>query len=103
MNLAPLLSLTLLAQAPVPVPKAQGAQVLASLPVAVHGRLGKIEEIDQYRFRAAKTGPITCGLFARRLGANFNGVLQVRDARDRVIADAADTEGADLAVTFAAK
>lgn len=77
-------------------------QRLPNLPVAVHGRLGKIEEMDRYRFRAAHTGPITCELFARRLGANLNGVLEVRDANNRVLVDAADTEGNDLAVTFAA-
>ncbi len=78
-------------------------QLLASLPVAVHGRLGKIEEVDRYRFRAPKTGPITCELFARRLGVNLHGILEVRDAANRLIADAADTEGMDLSVTFAAK
>ena len=83
--------------------KAKGPQALASLPIAVHGRLGKIEEVDRYRFRAPKTGPITCELFARRLGANFNGILEVRDAQNRVVADAADTEGTDNALTFAAQ
>jgi hypothetical protein len=83
--------------------KAKGPQRLTSLPTAVHGRLWKIEEIDRYRFRAAKTGLITCELFARRLGANIHGVLEVRDGSDRVIVDAADTEGLDPAVTFAAK
>src|SRR5207249_5557494 len=83
--------------------KGKGPQVLATLPVAVHGRLWKIEEIDRYRFRAPKAGPITCELFARRLGANLHGILEVRDADNRLVADAADTEGMDLAVTFAAQ
>ena len=78
-------------------------QLLPSLPVAVHGRLSKIEEVDRYRLRSPHTGPITCELFARRLGADFNGMLEVRDASGRLIADVADTEGNDLAVTFAAK
>ena len=83
--------------------KAREPQQLSSLPVTVNGRLWKIEEIDRYRFRAAKSGPVTCDLFARRLGANFNGVLEVRDATDRLIADVADTEGVDPVLTFAAK
>ncbi|MBI1915827.1 MAG: PPC domain-containing protein [Planctomycetes bacterium] len=83
--------------------KPREPQRLASLPVTLNGRLGKIEEVDRYRFRAPRTGPITCELFARRLGANLNGVLEVRDANDRVLADAADTEGTDLAVTFAVR
>jgi len=83
--------------------KAREPQRLASLPVTINGRLWKIEEIDRYRVRAPKAGLITCELFARRLGANLNGVLEVRDANDRVLADAADTEGNDFAVTFAAR
>lgn len=78
-------------------------QPLASLPVAVHGRLGKVEEIDRYRFRAALAGPITCDLFTRRLGANIHAVLEVRDSASRLVADVADTEGIDPALTFAAK
>src|SRR5205823_3443815 len=75
--------------------KAREPQRLSSLPVTVNGRLWKIEEIDRYRFRAARTGPVACELFARRLGANLNGVLEVRDAADRLVADVADTEGMD--------
>jgi hypothetical protein len=82
---------------------AEKVQLLASLPVAVQGRLWKIEEVDRYRLRAPRTGPITCELFARRLGANFNGILEVRDSANRLVVDAADTEGMDLAVTFAAR
>ena len=83
--------------------KAKGPQRLPGLPITVNGRLWKIEEVDRYRFRAPRTGPITCELFARRLGANFHGVLEVRDARDQVVADVADTEGMDLALTFTAR
>jgi len=77
-------------------------QELPELPCAVNGRIIKLEDVDRYRFRAERTGPVTCELFARRLGANFNGVLEVRDAAGRLLADAADTAGRDLALTFAA-
>jgi hypothetical protein len=40
---------------------------------------------------------------ARRLGANFNAVLEVRDDSGNMIVDAADTVGRDLTLTFAAK
>jgi hypothetical protein len=82
--------------------KASGPQLLPSLPVAVHGRLWKIEEVDRYRFKPAKAGPITCELFARRIGANFHGILEVRDSANRLVTDASDTEGMDLALTFVA-
>src|SRR5262245_23659163 len=79
--------------------KAREPQRLATLPVVVNGRLWKIEEVDRYRFRAAKSGPITCDLFARRLGANCNGVLEVRDASNRLVDEVYDTEGMDAALT----
>lgn len=78
-------------------------QLLPSLPVTVSGRVAKIEEVDRYRFIAPKTGPVTCDLMARRLGSNFHGVLEVRDAAGQVLADVADTEGLDPALTFAAQ
>jgi hypothetical protein len=80
------------------------AQLLTSLPMTVSGRLMKIEEVDRYRFVAPpKDGPITCDLMARRLGAKFLGVLEVRDRDGRVVADAAGTNGMDPSLTFAAK
>jgi hypothetical protein len=78
-------------------------QSLHALPVGVSGRLEKIAEVDRYQIRGKQDGPITIELFARRHGANFNGVLEVRNARGQLIVDAADTEGLDTALTFAAK
>lgn len=75
-------------------------QNLPPLPVTVNGRLAKIEEVDRYRFTVAKDGPVTLDVFARRLGVNMNAALAVRDARGQVVADAVDTDGQDLAVTF---
>lgn len=79
-----------------------GPKALAELPVTVSGRISKIEEVDDYRFVAPQTGPITCDLAARRLGANFHGVIEVRDAQGKLVADAVDSEGEDVALTFAA-
>jgi len=78
-------------------------QVLPALPVTVSGRLMKIEEVDRYRFVAPHDGPVTCDLMARRLGAKFLGVLEVRDAEGRVVADVTGTAGGDPSLTFAAK
>ena len=77
-------------------------QKLPALPVAVHGRLSKVEEVDRYRFTVAKDGPVTCEVFARRLGVYMNAAVSIRDARGQFIADAVDTDGKDLAITFAA-
>lgn len=73
-----------------------------TLPVTVNGRLRRIEEVDRYTFTAAKSELVTADLFARRLGNDFNGVLEVTADGKRVI-EAVDTEGTDPAVTFAAE
>ncbi|MBA4063439.1 MAG: hypothetical protein C0501_06945 [Isosphaera sp.] len=80
----------------------KGPQKLPALPVVVNGRLSRIEEVDRYRFSVPKDGPVTCAVTARRLGANLNAHLTVRDPAGRVVADAVDTAGRDLAVTFRA-
>jgi hypothetical protein len=86
----------------VKVERRKTPQVLANLPVTVSGRIGKIEDVDRYRFTTPKAGPVTCDLMARRLGADFHGVLEVRDKDGKLIADIADSEGRDVALTFAA-
>lgn len=78
-------------------------QTLAALPVTVSGRLFKNEEIDRYRFVAAREGPITCELTARRLGAKFQGVLSVHDGKGNLIKDALGSNGGDPALTFHAR
>lgn len=77
-------------------------QRLASLPVVINGRLSRVEEVDRYRFTATKDGPITVEVFARRLGSNLNAAVAIRDPQGRVVADAVDTDGQDLALTFLA-
>ncbi len=84
-------------------PHRREPQALPALPLTVNGRVSRISEVDRYRFSVPKSGPVTCALFARRLGSDFNGVLEVRDSRGRVVADAADTEGRDESLTFAAQ
>lgn len=79
------------------------AQELPALPVTVNGRLRRIEEVDRYRFKAAKSGPITCELTARQLGSDFHALIEVRDDAGKFVADVADTEGRDAALTFAAE
>ncbi len=83
-------------------PPADAPQKLPALPVTVNGRLSRLEEVDRYRFTAPADGPVTCEVFARRLGVNLNAAVTVRDARGVVVLDAVDTDGDDLAVTFRA-
>jgi len=75
------------------------SQPLAKLPVTVNGRLSKIAEVDRYTVTAATDGCLTVELYARRLGANFNGTLKIRDADGKLLADLIDTEGTDCVAT----
>ncbi|MFN0052252.1 MAG: PPC domain-containing protein [Planctomycetales bacterium] len=81
----------------------QGAQSLPPLPVTVSGQIRRIEEIDRYEFSVPKPGPVTIELVARQLGSPLHGMLQVRQPDGKVLVDAADTEGGDFTVTFAAQ
>lgn len=78
-------------------------QLIQQLPIGVSGRLERIAEVDQYLIETDRDGPITLELFARRLGADFNAHIEVHDLSGRLIADVADTEGVDAALTFVAK
>ena len=80
----------------------KAVQLLPALPVTVSGRLAKVEEVDRYRFAVPKDGPVTCEVVARRLGVGMNAAVTVRDPAGRVVADAVDSDGNDLAFTFRA-
>jgi len=82
---------------------AKEPQKLAALPATVCGRLIKIEEADRYQFRVPKAGLVTIDLSARRLGANFLAVVEVRDTAGKLVADAVDSEGRDTNLTFFAR
>ena len=79
------------------------SQPLSTLPVTVSGRIRKIEEVDRYRFTAAKSGPVTCEIVARQVGSPLNAAIEIHDSVGRKIASVVDTAGNDTAVTFAAQ
>ena len=77
-------------------------QEVSAVPVTISGRIQNIEEVDRYRFHAENTGTITCRVAAQAIGSPLNAVVEVRDGDGRLIADAADTSGRDVLLTFAA-
>ncbi len=77
-------------------------QVIPSLPATVSGRILKNEEVDRFRFTAPKAGPVTCELTARRIGSGLQGVIEIRDAAGKLLAETVDAEGLDTTVTFIA-
>lgn len=78
-------------------------QRLPAPPIAVSGRLSRLTEVDRYEFVASADGLVSVDLMARRIGASFNGMLQVRDSSNKLLADFADTQGLDGGVTFAVR
>ncbi|MFM2094996.1 MAG: hypothetical protein RIS70_2120, partial [Planctomycetota bacterium] len=58
-------------------------QRISVLPVAVSGRLSRLTEVDRYEILADQDGFITVELFARRLGSDFLGVIEVHDGEGR--------------------
>ena len=75
-------------------------QVLTQLPVAVSGRISRLTEVDRYEFQLPKDGWVTAELMARRLGADFAGVIEARDSRGNLLADSVDTQGTDGWISF---
>ena len=77
-------------------------QRLPAFPVSVSGRLSRLTEVDRYELTAERDGPVSISLMARRLGADFRGLLQVHDESGRLLGDFSDTEGVDGGLTFGA-
>lgn len=77
-------------------------QDIESIPVIVSGQILKIEEVDQYRFVAPQDGPITLSLVAAAISSPLTAVVEVRGVNGQIIAEAADTNGDDLRLTFTA-
>ena len=79
------------------------AQRIESLPSTINGRLDANEDVDGFAFTAAETGPVTCELWAGRLGSKFNGVLEIRDDTGAIVDRTVDTRGVDPLLEFAAE
>ncbi|MEX0819458.1 MAG: hypothetical protein WD070_07685 [Pirellulaceae bacterium] len=78
-------------------------QNLDSLPIIVSGQILKIEEVDEYRFVAPHDGPVTLSLTSAAIGSPLTAAVQVRDNSDKLVAEAMDTEGRDVRITFPAQ
>ena len=75
-------------------------QLIPHFPITVEGRLGRIEEVDYYSFKAPQTGPLTCQTMARALGNDLNLVVQVRNETGQLVSGMFDTSGVDGSMTF---
>ena len=86
------------------MPRRTGKEVqpLPALPVIVSGQVKKIEEVDRYMFSVPKAGPVTCRIFAKQINSALRAILEIRDKAGNLIADLADSEHRDPALTIAA-
>ena len=75
-------------------------QVVTQLPVAVSGRIARLTEVDRYEFQLPNDAWVTAELMARRLGADFAGVIEARDSHGKLLADYVDTRGTDGRISF---
>lgn len=83
--------------------KGSEVPVLPTLPTVVAGQVQKIEEVDRYRFSVPQTGPVTVQIFAKRLNSPLHAILEIRDRAGNMLAEVADTEHRDPALTIAAQ
>ena len=84
-------------------PGRRGTQDIPALPVTISGQVTRIEEVDQFRFTATQTGPMSCTVATHGLKSPLNAVLQIHTAGGQLVADAVDTAGRDCSLTFTSK
>lgn len=64
-----------------------------TLPAAICGKLGTVNDVDSYRFEAKKGSIYSFEVVARRAGATIDPVLKVQNDKDATLVEADDTPG----------
>ena len=77
-------------------------ELLDSLPACVSGQIKHIREVDRFHFVAAESGPVTCSMVTASINSPLRAILEIRNAKGKLVADVADTAGYDTKLTFAA-
>ncbi|HBJ36949.1 MAG TPA: hypothetical protein DDZ51_19765 [Planctomycetaceae bacterium] len=73
------------------------------LPICVCGQIKLISEVDRIDFVAPENGAIKCTLAAASIGSPLRAILEIRDATGKLVAEVADTAGADTQLAFEAR
>lgn len=89
--------------APVQLESTATINVVKTLPACVCGQIKLIQEVDRYEFVAQTDGPVACSLVAASIASPLRAIVEVRDARGKLVADAADTAGRDLTLFLKAR
>ncbi|MCC6508276.1 MAG: PPC domain-containing protein, partial [Pirellulaceae bacterium] len=87
---------------PIQLDASEQSQTLQTLPFCVSGQIKLIREVDRFQFSSAENCQVRCSLISASIASPLRAILQVRDTTDRLIAEVADTAGADSILTFAA-
>ncbi len=96
------LSQTFVGSGVVPV-LTETAKYSLTVPVAVHGVVREVGEIDKFRFRAHQDSTVSLEVFASRLGSLLDAVVEVRDQNDRVVISGDDFDSHDTRLVFETK
>jgi hypothetical protein len=76
--------------------------VLVNPPVTVNGRIHPREDVDVWTVRLKQAQVLTCAVAAASLGSPLEALVEVRDARGRVLAESRDSLRPDPKVHFTA-
>lgn len=77
--------------------------VSVTLPVTINGRMFPREDIDIWEFDADADQPVTCEVFASRMGSPLNSRLEVYGPNGRLVAENYDHFSNDSFVQFRAE
>ena len=74
------------------------------VPSGVSGRMNQARDLDYFVFQGTKGQPVRFEVFARRFGtsliASLDSVLEILDAKEKVLASSDDSIGKDAVVRF---
>jgi hypothetical protein len=76
------------------------ANAIKTLPVCVCGQIKLVREVDRFQFVATQDGLVKCKLVAASIASPLRAIVEVRDATGKRVAEAADTAGADVTISF---
>jgi hypothetical protein len=76
-----------------------------TIPCGINGKIGQKRDLDHFAFKAAKGQALRLELKARRFGtllqSSLHGVLDVMDAKGKILATNDDTHGKEALLVFA--
>jgi hypothetical protein len=72
------------------------------VPLTINGRIGRVKDIDTFRFKTTAAGPLVCEVVAQRFGSPLDALLTLRNISGEVLQRNDDAVGADAKIEFSA-